>query len=75
MPPEQREAQNATRTAFGADYEARVRSEAGPQPEKTARRKHQISSLYHQAKLKVRPSAARPPVQTVTRLSSKEVAP
>ena len=59
MPPEQREAQNATRTAFGADYEARVRSEAGPQPEKTARRKHQISSLYHQAKLKVRPPASK----------------
>lgn len=49
-----REAMNATRTAFGADYEASLRKEAGPNPEKVARRKHQISSLYHQAKMKVR---------------------
>jgi len=48
-----REAINATRTAFGADYEANLRKEAGPNPEKVARRKHQISSLYHQAKMKV----------------------
>ena len=48
-----REAMNATRTAFGADYEANLRKEAGPNPEKVARRKHQISSLYHQAKMKV----------------------
>lgn len=48
-----REAMNATRTAFGADYEANLRMEAGPNPEKLARRKHQISSLYHQAKMKV----------------------
>ena len=48
-----REAMNATRTAFGADYEANLRKEAGPNPEKLARRKHQISSLYHQAKMKV----------------------
>ncbi|CAL5222966.1 g5407 [Coccomyxa viridis] len=47
-----REAMNATRTAFGADYEANLRMEAGPNPEKLARRKHQISSLYHQAKMK-----------------------
>lgn len=48
-----REAMNAARTAFGADYEANLRKEAGPNPEKMARRKHQISSLYHQAKMKV----------------------
>ena len=48
-----REAMKATRTAFGADYEANLRMEAGPNPEKLARRKHQISSLYHQAKMKV----------------------
>ena len=53
MDATQREAANATRTAFGADYEARIRSEAGAKPDKTARRKHQISSLYHAAKLKV----------------------
>ena len=41
-----REAMNATRTAFGAAYEASLRKEAG--------RKHQISSLYHQAKMKVK---------------------
>lgn len=44
---------NATRTAFGADYEQRLRSEAGSLPDKLSRRKHQISSLYHQAKIKV----------------------
>ena len=49
-----REAMNATRTAFGADYEANLRKEAGPNPEKVARPKHQISSLYHQAKMKVK---------------------
>lgn len=48
-----RESANAARTAFGADYEARLRSEAGSKPDKTSRRKHQISSLYHAAKLKV----------------------
>ena len=41
------------RTALGADYEAQLRSAAGPQPDKMARRKHQISSLFHQAKMKV----------------------
>ena len=44
---------NAARTAFGADYEQRLRSEAGSAPDKLSRRKHQISSLYHQAKIKV----------------------
>lgn len=53
MPPEQREAKNATRTAFGNDYEQRIRDEAGAEPEKKAKRKHQIHSLYHQAKMKV----------------------
>ncbi len=53
MPPEQKEAKNATRTAFGADYEQRIREEAGDEPEKKAKRKHQIHSLYHQAKMKV----------------------
>ncbi len=53
MDVRKREAMNATRTAFGADYEANLRMEAGPNPEKLARRKHQISSLYHQAKMKV----------------------
>ena len=44
---------NAARTAFGADYEQRLRNEAGSAPDKLSRRKHQISSLYHQAKIKV----------------------
>jgi hypothetical protein len=48
-----KEAANAARTAFGTDYEASLRKEAGPAPDKLARRKHQISSLYHQAKMKV----------------------
>ena len=54
MNPAAREAMNATRTAFGADYEAKLRSEAGAAPDKLSRRKHQISSLYHTAKMKVR---------------------
>ena len=62
MPPEQREAKNATRTAFGNDYEQRIRDEAGDEPEKKAKRKHQIHSLYHQAKMKV-----RLPISTVCR--------
>lgn len=53
MNPAQREAMNASRTVLGAGYEAQLRQEAGPQPDKLARRKHQISSLYHQAKMKV----------------------
>ena len=57
MTPMAREAANAARSAFGPDYEARLRQEAGPQPEKLARRKHQISSLYHQAKMKVQRDA------------------
>lgn len=40
----------ATRSALGSDYEARLRKEAGPDPGKMAKRKHQIGSLYHQAK-------------------------
>lgn len=55
MAPEQKQAKNALRTAFGADHEARVREEAGPKPEKRARSKHQITSLFHQAKMKVCP--------------------
>ena len=55
--PVAKEATNATRTAFGADYEARLRAEAGAKPDKLSRRKHQISSLYHNAKMKARPPA------------------
>jgi len=55
--PVAKEAMNATRTAFGADYEARLRAEAGAKPDKLSRRKHQISSLYHNAKMKARPRA------------------
>ncbi|BDA48901.1 probable proline-rich protein PRCC at C-terminar half [Coccomyxa sp. Obi] len=50
--PGKREAANAARTAFGPDYEARLRKEAGAQPDKLARRKHQISSLFYQSKMK-----------------------
>lgn len=52
--PAAREAMNATRTAFGPDYEARLRAEAGAAPDKVSKRKHQISSLYHAAKMKAR---------------------
>jgi hypothetical protein len=46
-----RAAADSARTALGAGYEARLRREAGPDPSKLARRKHQIGSLYHSAKL------------------------
>ncbi len=52
--PGKKEAANAARTAFGPDYEARLRKEAGALPDKLARRKHQISSLFYQSKMKVR---------------------
>lgn len=61
-----KEAANAARTAFGADYEARLRAEAGAQPDKLSRRKHQISSLFHQAKMKVRECFAQACLQIWT---------
>ena len=53
MDAAQRAEANATRTAFGADYEQRLRREAGAAPDRMSKRKHQISSLYHQAKIQV----------------------
>jgi proline-rich protein PRCC len=37
--------------AFGPDYEAKLRAAAGDKPSDVARRKHQIGSLLHDAKL------------------------
>ena len=51
--PAQREAAGGARTALGTDYELQLRREAGPKPGKQANRKHQISSLYHQSKIRV----------------------
>lgn len=51
--PAAREAAGGARAALGSDYELQLRSEAGPQPGKLAKRKHQISSLYHHAKIRV----------------------
>jgi len=51
--PAAREAAGGARTALGSDYELQLRSEAGPAPAKLAKRKHQISSLYHHAKIRV----------------------
>ena len=51
--PAARAAAGGARTALGADYELKLRSEAGPMPGKLAKRKHQISSLYHHAKIMV----------------------
>ncbi|KAK9836439.1 hypothetical protein WJX74_000621 [Apatococcus lobatus] len=47
-----RDAQQGMRSALGPDYEARLRREAGPKPDRKARGKHQISSLFHAAKMK-----------------------
>jgi len=43
--------QSATGAAFGPDYEAKLRASAGDKPSDVARRKHQIGSLLHDAKL------------------------
>ena len=53
--PAAREAAGGARAALGSDYELQLRSEAGPMPGKLAKRKHQISSLYHHAKIRVMP--------------------
>lgn len=52
--PAVREAAGGARAALGKEYELQLRSEAGPMPGKLAKRKHQISSLYHHAKVMVR---------------------
>jgi len=41
-----------TGMAFGPEYEAKLRAEAGMKPSDTARRKHQIGSLLHDAKMR-----------------------
>ena len=50
-----REAAQGARAALGTDYEQQLRKEAGPMPGKLSKRKHQIGSLFHQAKLAVSP--------------------
>jgi hypothetical protein len=42
---------SVTGAAFGAEAEARLRAEAGPKPSDVQRRKHQIGSLLHDAKV------------------------
>lgn len=49
--PGRAEVNDAIKIAYGENYEAKIRAEAGPDPGKRAKSKHQISSLYHQAKL------------------------
>ena len=41
-----------TGLAFGPEYEAKLRAEAGMKPSDTARRKHQIGALLHDAKMR-----------------------
>jgi hypothetical protein len=41
-----------TGLAFGPEYEAKLRAEAGMKPADSARRKHQIGSLLHDAKMR-----------------------
>lgn len=53
MDPMAREAAQGARAALGNDYEQQLRKEAGPMPGKLSKRKHQIGSLFHQAKLAV----------------------
>ena len=53
MDPMAREAAQGARAALGTDYEQQLRKAAGPMPGKLSKRKHQIGSLFHQAKLAV----------------------
>ncbi len=54
MPPAQKEAQAGVRAALGPAYEQKLRAEADKVlPSKISKRKHQINSLYHAAKMKV----------------------
>ena len=48
--PGARAEMDALSNALGPDYEARLRAEAGPAPTKLAKRRHQIGSLFHEAK-------------------------
>jgi proline-rich protein PRCC len=52
MAPGQRAELTAMRSALGDDYEARLKSDASKvgNVSKTAKRKHQLSSLYVQSK-------------------------
>ena len=51
MDPSARAEVDAVRNALGADYEAKLRAQAGAAPTRLARSRHQIGSLFHQAKL------------------------
>ena len=60
MDPAQKEAQAGVRGALGKAYEQQLRAEADAvAPDKLSKRKHQINSLYHAAKLKVRAQGLR----------------
>lgn len=53
--PSQKEAVAGVRGALGKAYEQQLRAEADAvAPGKLSKRKHQINSLYHAAKMKVR---------------------
>ena len=43
---------SGTGKAFGADYAAKLKAEAGDKPESQLRRKHQIGALFYDAKLR-----------------------
>eukprot|EP00887_Chlorella_sp_A99_P003398 scaffold7.g3398.t1 len=50
MDPAARAEVDAIRNALGADYEASLRAQAGAAPSRLARSRHQIGSLFHQAR-------------------------
>jgi len=43
---------NAVQKAFGPQYAAELKRQAGAKPDAKLRRKHQIGSLYHDAKVR-----------------------
>mmetsp|Transcript_24738 Transcript_24738/g.58878 ORF Transcript_24738/g.58878 Transcript_24738/m.58878 type:complete len:360 (-) Transcript_24738:112-1191(-) len=49
--PTSNAAANALQNAFGPQYQAQLRKEAGDKGSKLARRKHQIGTLYHDVKM------------------------
>ena len=59
---------NATGKAFGPQYAATLKKQAGVKPEGELRRKHQISSLYYDAKVRELELYVRP--QTLTQHGS-----
>jgi hypothetical protein len=58
------EAVNDVGRAFGPQYAAQLKKQAGDRPERLQRSKHQIGSLYYDAKVRELEMFVRPPSPT-----------